>query len=242
MGARNVAAAYQAWAGKLPPLSMQVLIYMALVSKDSDAWPWYAQGHAALAEHALGRRVVDKAALKAVERAMTPLLAMGAVVTERKASTRRDGASTARYRLTLDAVDAPRIPGADDDLWDGVDETARPPETVLDAPRKPSARPPETVRTPPEFRGTEEEEDQEERENQEQIQALRTAVTVPRARCPTHPAMTGGLRADQLPACPPCRAAARPRKESHVTDVVVIPIDSIRRRHRETGPDRQVAN
>lgn len=216
MGARNVAEAYLAWAGKLPPLSMTVLVYMALVSRDADERPWYSQGYAALAEHALGRKVVDRAALKAVERALAPLLEAGAVVTERKASTRRDGASTARYRLMLDAVDAPRIPGVDDDLQRGPGETSRTPDSVPDAPRIPSSRPPETVLTTPEFRGAEEQEDLRRSEKtRKEIKDLRTAVTVPRARCPTHPSMLGGLRPDdQLPACPLCRAAIRPRKEA----------------------------
>jgi hypothetical protein len=215
MGARNVAAAYLTWAGRLPPLSMQVLVYMALVSRDADEKPWYSQGYAALAVHALGRQAADGAALKAVERAMGPLLAKGAVTVDRKAAVRRDGASTARYRLALGVVDAPRIPGDVEDLQPGPVETERPPDSVRDAPRKPSGRPPETVRTPPEFRGTEEQEDLRRSENtRKEIQDLHTAVTVPRARCPTHPAMAGGLRPDQLPACPPCRATLRPRKEA----------------------------
>lgn len=215
MGARNVAQAYQAWAGKLAPLSMQVLVYMALVSRDADEKPWYSQGYAALAVHALGRQKADAAALKAVERAMAPLLEKGAVTVERKAAVRRDGASTARYRLVLDTADAPRIPGDVEDHQPAPAESARPPETVPDAPRIPSARPPETVLTPPGFRGTEEQEDLRRSEKtRKEIQDLHTIVTVPRARCPTHPAMTGGLRPDQLPACPLCRATIRPRKEA----------------------------
>jgi hypothetical protein len=109
MGARNVVAAYHRWAGKVPPLSMQLLIYMAVVAKDSDDWPWYGQGQAALAEFAMGRSDPDETDRRAVGRAMTPLLNAGAVTVERAATQRSDGNSTARYRLNLDdAADAAR--------------------------------------------------------------------------------------------------------------------------------------
>src|SRR5689334_15321451 len=109
MGARNVAAAYQRWAGKVPASSMQVLVYMAVVAKDSDDWPWYGQGQAALAELPLGRGVPDAADIRAVSRAMARLLDAGAVTVERAATHRSDGNSTARYRLNLhDAADAAR--------------------------------------------------------------------------------------------------------------------------------------
>lgn len=109
MGARNVAAAYHRWAGRVPPLSMQILVYMALVAKDSDTWPWYGQGQAALAEFAMGRPEPDDTDRRAVGRAMTPLLNAGAVTVERAATQRGDGNSTARYRLNLtDEADVAR--------------------------------------------------------------------------------------------------------------------------------------
>ena len=52
MGASNVHAAYARYAGKVPATSMQLLAFMAVVSKDDDAQPWYGQGHEALAVHA----------------------------------------------------------------------------------------------------------------------------------------------------------------------------------------------
>jgi hypothetical protein len=109
MGARNVVAAYHRWAGRVPPLSMQILVYMALVAKDSDTWPWYGQGQAAIAEFAMGRSAPDETDRRAVGRAMTPLLNAGAVTVERAATQRSDGNSTARYRLNLtDEADAAR--------------------------------------------------------------------------------------------------------------------------------------
>lgn len=208
MGASNVMAAYAKWAGRLPPTSFQCLVYMALVSKDGDARPWFGQGHQALAEHALGRPApITEADVKAVERAMTPLARAGAISTDRRASVRRDGANTARYRLNLYGPDAPRNAGdvgqsgpspngyhaprkpwdvnadtVDDppvDNW--AEDPPRPPETVLHAPRNSSARPPETVRTPPENRGTEEPGGTTRSEKtKEEVVDLRTDVAVAR--------------------------------------------------------------
>lgn len=101
MGARNVAAAYHRYAGRVPALSMQILVYMAVVAKDSDDWPWYGQGQAALAEMAMGRENPDTVDLRAVQRALLPLTAIGAVTVDRGGATRTDGNTTARYRLNL---------------------------------------------------------------------------------------------------------------------------------------------
>lgn len=104
MGASNAMAAYAKYAGTVPPLSMTLLVFMALVSIDDDVDPWYGQGHAALARMALGRgrhAVVEESDLKAVERAITPLRKVGAITTDRVASVRRNGPHTARYRLHL---------------------------------------------------------------------------------------------------------------------------------------------
>jgi hypothetical protein len=109
MGARNAVAAYQRWAGRVPGNSMQVLVYMALVAKDSDDWPWYGQGQAALAEMAIGRENPDRSDLRAVSRAMQPLLDAGAVTVDRAGAARGDGGTTARYRLNLhERADAER--------------------------------------------------------------------------------------------------------------------------------------
>lgn len=102
MGASNVAAAFARYAGQVPPTSLVCLLYMANVSLDRDETPWFGQGHAALAEHALGRPTpITKSDLRAVERAITPLLAAKALVVDRRAAIRIDGPNTVRYRLQL---------------------------------------------------------------------------------------------------------------------------------------------
>lgn len=101
MGATNAIAAYQRYAGKVPGLSLAVLVYMALVSKDKDAWPWFTLGQHAIAEHALGRSHPSAADLRAVQRAIGPLIEAEAVTVDRAGAARSDGNSTARYRLNL---------------------------------------------------------------------------------------------------------------------------------------------
>jgi hypothetical protein len=209
MGATNAMTAYHLYAGHLPPTSMQLLAYMALVSKDDDARPWYGQGWSALAIHALGRPAAAPADLKAVERAISPLLAAGAIRTDRRGTVRRTGPNTARYRLNLTprkpGVDT--IPGIDDALVDNLPARhSHPPETVHLTPRKPggqtAAHPPETVRTPPGFRGTEEPrgDNKIRSEEEEQEVDLRTELTVTRARTPAPP--ENPSPAD--PTCPTC--------------------------------------
>jgi hypothetical protein len=101
MGATNALNAYRRWAGKVPATSLQLLVYMALVSKDAQDWPWYAQGQHALAEHGLGRSDPDEADLRAVQRALSPLLKAEAVTVDRAGASRSNGNTTARYRLNL---------------------------------------------------------------------------------------------------------------------------------------------
>ncbi len=148
MGAMNVLAAYAKYSGKVPPLSMVLLAYMAVVSMDSDSHPWFGRGHKALAEHALGRAApIEEADVRAVERAIAPLLKVGAIFVDRRAAPRGDGVNTVRYRLNLRS-DVPRKP------WD-----ERPTETVRDVPRFPAERPTESDETPHGNRGTEEYEE-----------------------------------------------------------------------------------
>jgi hypothetical protein len=108
MGAGNVIDAFQLWAGKVPPLSMQVLAYMAAVSVDKDPEPWFGLGHKALAEFALGRpqpldedEPGDPVDLRAVRRAIQPLLESGAVYVIRRASPNRVSHKTVRYGLNV---------------------------------------------------------------------------------------------------------------------------------------------
>lgn len=218
MGASNVAAAFATWAGRVPPLSMQVLTYMALVSKDADRQPWFGQGHAALAVHALGRpEPVSKADIAAVERAVAPLAKAGAIRADRKASVRRDGPSTVRYRLVLWGVDVPRNPG--DVTAEDIDESTvdnpppdpqRPTESEAHVPRNPESRPTESVATSPGNRGTEEYEEYEEQEEEEVVD-VRAAVTVPRARC------DHGVPATIR--CPACRRGLGATKQRHLRAV-----------------------
>jgi hypothetical protein len=185
MGASNVAAAYTLYAGKVPATSMQVLIYMALVSKDNDEAPWFSKGREALAEHALGRPLpFDRADARAVERAIEPLLSIGAISTDRRAAVRREGSSTARYRLNLQLVHAPRK------TWGvkGSEDPPRPTKTVTDAPRKSSSRPTDSVLTPHENRGPEEKEDLSRSETEEEVVDLPTTSHPPRAPGPSEAA------------------------------------------------------
>lgn len=223
MGAANVAMAYQIYAGRVPATSFQVLAYMALVSKDADVRPWFSKGREALAVFALGRTgPFGRADAKAVERALEPLFEVGAIETDRRASVRRDGDSTARYRLNLNPVDEPRgrlhgprkaggVKGAED--------PQRPPENGPHAPRNSGPRPPKTVPTPPEKRGPEEKEDLFRSEIEEEMADLQTASHPSRARAPSEPLAnvipierppprTGRLAAENLAGAAARRAKA----------------------------------
>lgn len=238
MGASNVAAAFAKYAGKIPPLSMVCLAYMALVSKDADMNPWFGQGHAALAQGALGRQMpIDRADIKAVERAIKPLLNLQppAITTERRASGRRTtGHATVRYRLNLAFVldlDMPRSPASPPPRVprnSGDEPAPRIDQSPVDnranaAPSSPGIRPhrpPETVpivpRKPgtasPTNRGTEEYEETQEELEEDYSLDLHTDVTAARAH---DPGCAHGfvLVDDQLTYCqcrkdPPCPATS----------------------------------
>jgi hypothetical protein len=181
MGASNALAAFIKYAGKVPPQSLNVLVYMALVSKDSDDRPWFGQGHAAIAQHALGRPNPSTSAdLRAVERAVSPLLG-DALIVERRAAIRIDGPNTVRYRLNLTGTaDARHKPS-------GVKATEDPPRPTESDPHArhfPASRP--TVcgthaRHKPSDRGdTRNHEELKEEENDD----LGTELTVARASPP----------------------------------------------------------
>lgn len=153
MGARNALLAYTKYASRVPPLPMQCLVYMAIISKDSDEAPWYGQGHAALAQHALGRQTpIGRGDVRAVERAIAPPLDVGAITTDRRAAPRGSGPRTVRYRLNLRLS-----PPAEDVHRNPVDE--RPPDSDQDVHRNPSNRPPENGRASHGNRWTEENEE-----------------------------------------------------------------------------------
>jgi hypothetical protein len=114
MGAANALAAYHLYSGKIPPTSLNSLVYMALVSLDRDAEPSWWEGHEMLATRVLGRtppsvsrhltraqRQEREAVLRAVERAITPLFDAGAITTTRQASGHAGRVTNVRYRLWL---------------------------------------------------------------------------------------------------------------------------------------------
>jgi hypothetical protein len=190
MGASNALAAFRRWAGKVPGASMMLLTYMSLVSKDMDDWPWYGQGQEALAEFALGRENPDRADLRAVSRAMQPLLDAGAVTVDRGSAARADGNTTARYRLNIsDRADSERQKW--EETHDGKRRTSKPAKdpqrtTVSgnDVRRKVTQRTTVSDATYDGNRRTKEEEDQEERENQGISVDLQTTSRPLRAKPP----------------------------------------------------------
>lgn len=236
MGAGNVTAAFIRWAGKVPATSMQILVFMANVAKDKDEWPWYGQGQEAIAHMALGRPNPGPADVRAVSRAMAPLLAAGAVTVERAAANRGDGNTTARYRLNLtDAADKHRQ--AWQDTHDGKRRTSdrrRESETHDGKRRVPAAQddPRHTTVSDGDIRRkvtrhttvsdetydgnrrTKEEEEEEELEDQGRKLALRTAVTAARAAAPEADSEPNGVVVDFASRAP--RQPAKPSRAAQV--------------------------
>lgn len=218
MGASNALAAYVKYAGKVPPQSLTVLVYMALVSKDADAHPWYGQGHEALAQHALGRPApTTPTDLRAVERAVGPLLG-DALVVDRRAAIRIDGPNTVRYRLNL-LGDAHARRNVSD--VNSVEDPPRPTESVPHARRFPVSRPTVSgtdARRKPSDRG---DTRRHEELREEKDMGVRTDVTVARAngridepesdplqlRCPH--GLVQWLTANNESSCALCRRDAR---------------------------------
>lgn len=193
MGASNALAAFRRWAGKVPASSMMLLTYMALISKDKDDWPWYGQGQESLAEFALGRENPDRADVRAVSRAMQPLLDAGAVTVDRASAARADGNTTARYRLNIsDRADAERRKW--EETCDGKRRTSKPdqdPQRTTksgnDVRRKVARRTTVSDATYDGNRRTKEEEEEEERENRGIGVDLPTTSRPPRANEPSEP-------------------------------------------------------
>jgi hypothetical protein len=108
VGAANVLRVYHSWRRHLDDRPFCLLAYMALIARDQDAEPWFGQGHAALAELALGMDVPTEAkqrdaVLRKVRRHITPLFAAGAICTRKRARYGRYVKSQVQYRLHLDA-------------------------------------------------------------------------------------------------------------------------------------------
>ena len=176
MGASNALAAYALYASQVPAKPLAVLVYMALVSKDADAEPWWSQGHEILAENAMGRdplkptgdEKADALAIdamrRAVERIITPLLDAGAITVARHSSGRPGNPLHVRYRLWLvyPAPDEKRRV-ENQSAPDGK-RRARASSTR----RKVSEHPTETVETPDEKRRTKEYEENEERDKKQE--------------------------------------------------------------------------
>jgi hypothetical protein len=220
MGAKNVAAAYLKFAGQVPSTSLVCLVYMALVSMDRDESPWYGEGHAALAEHALGRPApITRADIKAVERAITPLLAVKALVADRRAAKRIDGGNTVRYRLQLDV--GPDVPRKTGEVKQDIDHQ-RPPENGPHVPRKTGARPPENGRTSPGKRGTKETRGVQEEREEENLgrfadpspsrardpseQPEKRPESIPEPACPQDGCVRGFIVTDgKMEYCPRCK-------------------------------------
>jgi hypothetical protein len=102
MGSANALAAYRLYGGKVPPVSMNALAYMALVALDKHQEPAWWEGHEMLAIRCFGyTEPVGEAGLRAVRRAITPLFSAGAITTIRHASGHHGRIVTARYRLWL---------------------------------------------------------------------------------------------------------------------------------------------
>lgn len=113
MGAQNIGRVFVGWGGQLTDRPFRLLVYMALRSLDRDADPWFGEGHAVLAEVALGLKLPEDpddwkgrdAVLRKVRRHITPLLTRGAIETRTRAVTvpgRDYGSKHVVYRLFLD--------------------------------------------------------------------------------------------------------------------------------------------
>lgn len=125
MGAGNAKLAFGHWAGKVPPGSLAVLVFMALVTKDSDESPMFWGGQESIALTVLGRRgEFDSADSRAVERLLTPLFRVGAIATQKHSAPGR----RARYTLNLHPSSSPEVRAAD--LSEGqTQDGIRPPNT-----------------------------------------------------------------------------------------------------------------
>jgi len=189
MGASNAQAAFALYASKVTAKPLLVLVYMALVSKDADAEPWWSQGHEILAENAMGRDPLQltgdekadalaiEAMRRAVERTITPLFDVGAITVARHSSGRPGNPIHVRYRLWLvhPAPDEKRRV----ENRSAPDEKcrARTPSTR----RKTSEHPTKNVRTPDEKRRAKEYEEYEERDKEQEYMVLSTQPASVRA-------------------------------------------------------------
>lgn len=100
MGARKALLAYRSWGGRIDPLPLHALIYMALRSPDADSQALYWAGSDAIAVNVLGREEpLTDADRLAVKRLLAKLRNAGAIKLDRHSAPGRQ----ARYALSLDA-------------------------------------------------------------------------------------------------------------------------------------------
>lgn len=110
MGAANAMRAYATYGSVVGDRALRALVYMALVSADGDAEPWFGLGAEAVSELAFGRKVPSQdedrkgreAALRMVGRVVEDLKEAGAIRLSEHARYGTHRATATRYRLYLD--------------------------------------------------------------------------------------------------------------------------------------------
>jgi hypothetical protein len=224
MGIRNVLAAYDI-AGKVPPLSMQVLIYMAARSIDGPA-PWFTGGYRRLAVEAL-KRGTDKADLLAVKRALQPLRDLGVVVTDQRAANRQDN-PTARYRLCLPTGSLDTESQGSDFDPRLTEKTETRVEKRADEGRFSIRRGSKNVPTRVENRPSKEEEEEEEKEEGPAPDPARASA--PPRHCPKH------INNPTDRPCGPCGDARRAHDTWDREHPKITPVPPAYTRDHTPGP------
>lgn len=174
MGASNALNAFRLYAGKVPPLSMNVLVFMSLVAMDKDSEPKFWEGHEALAVHCLGRdeASIDDSDLRAVRRAITPLFKAGAITVAQHSSGRgeKHGRVTYRLHLVTPAQDGKRPMGDQGSIGPAPDGKC--PVDIGSTGRNVAEHRTESDRTPDGFRPAKEYEETEELEETQEYPLL----------------------------------------------------------------------
>ena len=216
MGATNALDAYRRFTGRVPATSLVLLTYMALISKDAHDWPYCRLGQHALAEFALGRIQPDTTDLRAVQRAMKPLLDIGAVTVDRAGAQRADGNVTARYRLNLhERADKARAewettPDGKRRVSDGRRDPQHPTKSGGDTRRKVTRHPTVFDETPDENRRPKETGGDMRSDKTKEEGSSETASHPPRAQAPNVvPFRRTNRAADAIAEATARRAAAR---------------------------------
>jgi len=205
MGARLVTLVLMRWS-QLGDAEFRLLVRMAHTALDerSSGVPaaTYFGGHDLLAATLRSDGGSQTTLLRRVRKAVTLLVEAGAV---ERVGVARSGANQV-YRLTLEATRAIEARGS-------VERVEQVPDVPTEeVPHVPAQQvPPVPESRYEEYPPRNHEEPIEELYEDTKSNDLRTDLTVPRARCPDHPSMLGGVRDDGTLRCPPCRARTRPR-------------------------------